>query len=303
MYMRKLMFVFATLMLGGFGAHLLAQAAPPGSPTTSLINAVDENGVQVGYAQVVQPKLITFTFTGSYGDAGANSVNFQCALDTSSFQSCSSPQTYSFSMEANHTFTVRAVHGNTVDSNPPSFIWYTGPDSDSDWTLDVADRCPTVFGLRTYAGCPTVLVPASFAAVGASNEESFGIKGDGSVWAWGDDGNGVFSGKLGVGTTAYVYVPVPAPVGGIANVVTLVSGQDGHTVAIKADGTVWSWGMNMWGGLGDGTTVNHMAPTQLIGLVGTITQVAAGYGFSLALKSDGDVWGLGVDTNGQVRRG
>ena len=61
-----------------------------------------------------------------------------------------------------------------------------------------------------------------------------------------------------------------------------------HTVALKADGTVWTWGLNNYGQLGNGTKVNSSAPVKVEGLEGVI-DVAAGDLGSVALLSDGTV--------------
>jgi hypothetical protein len=71
--------------------------------------------------------------------------------------------------------------------------------------------------------------------------------------------------------------------------VTAVAGGGSHTVALKADGTVWAWGYNNAGQLGDTTTTDRLAPVQVSGL-GGITAVAAGELHTAALKSDGTVW-------------
>jgi len=75
-----------------------------------------------------------------------------------------------------------------------------------------------------------------------------------------------------------------------------------HSLAMKSDGTVWAWGANWNGQLGDGTTINKSAPVQVIGLTG-ITAISAGGGHSLALKSDGTVWAWGNNNLGQLGDG
>jgi alpha-tubulin suppressor-like RCC1 family protein len=84
--------------------------------------------------------------------------------------------------------------------------------------------------------------------------------------------------------------------------VVQVAGGTVHALAVRSDGTVWSWGLNEHGELGDGTTTDRNTPVQVAGLTG-ITQVAAGAFFSLALRSDGTVWGWGFNQNGQLGRG
>src|SRR5438477_389666 len=81
-----------------------------------------------------------------------------------------------------------------------------------------------------------------------------------------------------------------------------LAGGGNHTIALKQDGTVWTWGYNGYGQLGDGTTTQRVIPVQVSSLSG-MTGVAAGLYFSLALKSDGTVWAWGNNTNGQLGDG
>ena len=65
-----------------------------------------------------------------------------------------------------------------------------------------------------------------------------------------------------------------------------------HTIALKSDGTVWTWGRNEYGQLGDGTTTDRNAPVQVSGLSEVIA-IEGGYGHTIALKSDGTIWAWG----------
>lgn len=82
----------------------------------------------------------------------------------------------------------------------------------------------------------------------------------------------------------------------------MVSAGAVHTVALASDGTVWAWGANSSGMLGDGTTVRRTTPVQVRGL-NNIISVSAGQSHSLALRSDGTVWAWGLNGNGQLGNG
>lgn len=81
-----------------------------------------------------------------------------------------------------------------------------------------------------------------------------------------------------------------------------VAAGDYHSLALKSDGTVWAWGYNVCGQLGDGTTTSKTTPVQVFGLTG-ITAIAGGGYHSLALKSDGTVWAWGDNGYGQLGDG
>jgi len=72
-----------------------------------------------------------------------------------------------------------------------------------------------------------------------------------------------------------------------------------HTNAVKSDGTLWSWGRNTFGQLGDGTTDDKLSPTQ-IGTDHNWKSVYAGDFFAIALKTDGTLWAWGQNTHGQL---
>ncbi|NQW60229.1 hypothetical protein HQ459_05540 [bacterium] len=108
---------------------------------------------------------------------------------------------------------------------------------------------------------------------------------------------------------ALVVVAIPAslenpqPANAAAmNGFTQVSAGTSFTCALKSDGTVWCWGLNTSGQLGDGTTTLRSRPVQVTGLSG-ITSVESSSDYSCALKSDGTVWCWGNNGFGQLGNG
>ena len=83
--------------------------------------------------------------------------------------------------------------------------------------------------------------------------------------------------------------------------VARVSSGQYHSLIIKTDGSLWTFGRNAEGQLGDGTTVQRNTPTQI--LPSSVSQVSAGYSHSVILKTDGSVWTVGRNNNGQLGDG
>ncbi len=91
---------------------------------------------------------------------------------------------------------------------------------------------------------------------------------------------------------------VPVQVSGLANIVALDAGHY-HSLAVKNDGSVWSWGYNIHGQLGDGTTTQRTTPVQVLSVAGAIG-VASGDSHNLALTASGTVWAWGLNNYSQV---
>jgi alpha-tubulin suppressor-like RCC1 family protein len=97
----------------------------------------------------------------------------------------------------------------------------------------------------------------------------------------------------------YLY---PCPYGGlICKEWLFVETGETQTVAIKSDGTLWAWGQNNYGQLGDGTNIDKNIPVQ-IGTDNTWRYISAGSD-TLALKSDGTLWAWGRNNYGQLGDG
>ena len=81
-----------------------------------------------------------------------------------------------------------------------------------------------------------------------------------------------------------------------------VSAGLNHTVAIGADGTLWAWGSNNHGQLGDGTTADQQLPLQ-IGRAVNWAAVSTGGEYNMAFGTDGSLWAWGRNNHGQFGNG
>ena len=115
------------------------------------------------------------------------------------------------------------------------------------------------------------------------------------LYAWGYN----YTGTIGVGGNSY---SSPIQIGSLTNWKQVACGYD-HAVAVKTDGTLWAWGVNTYGQLGNNTGTSYSSPIQ-IGSLTNWKQVACGYQqsqtYSMAIKTDGTLWAWGASTNGQL---
>ena len=154
-------------------------------------------------------------------------------------------------------------------------------------------------GITTSSSSPVRVSNLTAAtAIAAGGSHSLALKSDGTVWAWGDN----YSGQLGNGNSGSLSAnPTPAQVANLTGATAVAAGGS-HSLAAKSDGTVWAWGDNTYGQLGNGTITNSSTPVQASNLSG-VTTVAGGGNYSLALKSDGTVWAWGYNKDGELGNG
>jgi len=133
------------------------------------------------------------------------------------------------------------------------------------------------------------------AAVAAGGVHSMALDADCIVWTWGWNSRG----QLGTGNNAARAAPgvLAPPLPGVV-IVEVAAGYQ-HSLARAQDGTVWAWGRNDEGQLGDGSFQERNAPVQVSGLTG-VEAIAAGGFHSLARTNDGTLWAWGWNANGQL---
>ncbi len=131
-------------------------------------------------------------------------------------------------------------------------------------------------------------------AISGGGDVSAALMGDGTLMAWGTNTYGA----VGNGTTSAVGQWTPAPVSqasGLTEIKEIATGWD-HMVALAGDGSVWTWGDNSGGQLGNGTqgaNAYSSLPVQVKGL-SNVAHVSAGDGSTVVVKEDGTVWAWGT---------
>jgi len=140
----------------------------------------------------------------------------------------------------------------------------------------------------------TVAAGTNWKQVIAGTTGIFAIKTDGTLWLWGTN----TSGPLGDNTTISKSSPVQTVSGG-TNWKQVAAGSS-LIAAIKTDGTLWTWGLNQYGQLGDNTIINRSSPVQTVSGGTNWKQVATGLAHISAIKTDGTLWLWGANSNGQL---
>jgi alpha-tubulin suppressor-like RCC1 family protein len=135
--------------------------------------------------------------------------------------------------------------------------------------------------------------------VAAGRFHNLALKDDGTVWAWGVDQFGQLGDGGEVQPDPYSAHLGPLLAGGLTGVTKIAAGLT-HSLALKSDGTLWAWGDNSVGELGDGTRraldwPDRSTPVRVSGLSG-VAAIAGGDGQSLAVTGDGAVWAWGSST-------
>jgi alpha-tubulin suppressor-like RCC1 family protein len=134
----------------------------------------------------------------------------------------------------------------------------------------------------------------NWSSVICSGEFMLAVKTNGTLWAW---GNGSY-GQLGLNQAgSYANRSSPVQVGGLTNWTSNISVSYNHTVATKTDGTLWSWGSNNDGQLGQNDRVNRSSPVQ-VGALTNWSKISPK--MNIAIKTDGTIWSWSQNQNGQL---
>jgi alpha-tubulin suppressor-like RCC1 family protein len=151
------------------------------------------------------------------------------------------------------SITVGGAHALALKTNGTLWSWGNGGSGQTGDGL----------GPTQFRSIPIQTGTDTWISVSGGFRSSFGVKSNGTLWAWGQNTYG----ELGLGNT--IDQAFPAQIGTATNwvkvITTSVSGLQA-TLAIKSDGTVWGWGDNSAGQLGNGTNTNQLTPVQLTNL-------------------------------------
>jgi len=135
--------------------------------------------------------------------------------------------------------------------------------------------------------------------IAAGATHTCAVTANGEVHCWGGNQHG----ELGVGAASVEPQPTPRQVLGLPGPMMMAAAGRFHTCAVSPQGAVWCWGQNLFGALGDDTSIDRSLPVQPVGLPSPAIALSAGAGGTCAVLSDGDVYCWGSNLNGQLGDG
>lgn len=184
-----------------------------------------------------------------------------------------------------------SVHVVAVKNDGSLWVWGI---NNSVFGNGITDRVEGVTPGR-YPYRDPVKIMDDVANISVGSAHTMAVKTDGSLWGWGWN----YDGRVGNGTTEEnILSPVL-----IMNDVVAVSAGDSHTMAIKTDGSLWVWGYNQGGRIGYDSSVDYLTtPAKIMGDVIAVS-ASGGGGHSMAIKTDGSLWGWGWNRQGQLGTG
>lgn len=180
-------------------------------------------------------------------------------------------------------------HTAAIKSDGTLWVWgYNGRGTVGDGTTDTRSS--------------PVKVLDSVVAVACGDNHTAAIRKDGTLWMWGSNWSGQLGKSIGNSSTPAgdIYQTTPVQV---MDHVAAVSCGDNHTAAIKTDGSLWMWGWNSDGQIGNGVRGSQEKCLTPVKVLEGVTAVSCGQSHTAAVCSDGTLWAWGDNNDGQLGNG
>lgn len=244
------------------------------SSPVSVVGTHSFISIATGLAALIALKADGSTWTWGTGTSGR--------LGDNTATSKSSP----VSVVGAHVFVQIASGANnnySLKSDGTIWAWGAGTNGALGDNQVAANRSSpvSVVGAHSF-----VLISAGGTLVGT-------LKSSGTAWTWGDPASG------GIGDNQVAAArSSPVSVVGAHSFAQISTGTN-FQVAMKADGSAWSWGLGTSGQLGDNTATSKSSPVSVVGTHSFIA-IKAGTTSAMGLKNDGSIWSWGSNTNGRL---
>jgi len=262
----------------------------PGAPTIGTASAINSSSASVTYTAPANNGGATITKYVATSSPGAITATVsQAGSGTITVTGLSAGSSYTFTVTAINTAGAGGASSPSNSITPP-----TPMGTLYGWGANYCGQ----LGLG-YANSQ-VVTPAAVGGLTAwtnifvgCGPGGFATKNDGTLWVWG--GNNYY-GRLGLSLSGPSNTAFSSPqqVGSLTNWKT-VAPDALSTVAVKTDGTLWSWGFGGYGQLGISNTTSYSSPKQ-VGALTNWSTVSSGNNSTLAIKIDGSLWAWGSNT-------
>ena len=257
----------------------------------NVINCINQSAIRTDLTALELLQL-----TGSdcqFDKCAVFSAACQASLPTAS---CNTGRFVYITSECKYYFSNGSIWTDDVDSQLVSSIYSwgaggNGSRGDNTTTGCVSSPVSVVGGFTDW----------SEISIGGNNGSAtgfgLGLRTNGTAWGWGFNSQGQLGTNNGTSSASPVSV-----VGGFADwsQVSAGRGNSSHSLGLRSNGTIWSWGCNGSGRLGDNTTVNKSSPVSVVGGYTDWSQLFAGANFSLAIRTNGTLWSWGSYSFGKL---
>ncbi len=301
----KLILVVVALALG-CATSAIAQVA---APTVTLAGGVPSSAQTVSVTLNDSTSGATLYYTTDRTNPSPSSLNAapgstvlipqNTTLNVQAYAGTNAPSVVVTSQLSSGA-SVASGANHTLFLKSDGSVWASGDNSAGELgnndSTGTAQSSPVQVMIPVANGTPIAL--AGVVSISAGKQQSFAVDNAGQVWAWGANSNG----ELANGTTTNAIYPtqvLDANSNPLLGYVAVSTCND-HTIALKDDGSVWTWGANNDGQIGNGTTSAYVTvPTQVASLC-HIVAIAAGDSHCLALDNSDRVWAWGSNSSGQL---
>jgi len=268
--------------------------------TTTLVLDVDKIQISANWKEKldINGSFIQITQNGQYGSCefNNNTIIYTKENETNATDSCQFEVELEDGSIVLETIKIKSLYWKmakvgayyTVALKSDGTIWSWGYNSNG----ELGDGTTT----NRLTKVQEITHSHDWAKIDAGGWTTYAIKEDGSLWAWGHNDLA----QIGDGSDIFLNSKVSTPTKVSNDSWKDVSSRDTHVLALKSDNSLWSWGSNVDGCVGNGNTDMQNTPYKLDGKWNVIS---AGENFSIAIRDNGTIYSWGGNTLGELGLG